>query len=277
MDAGAKGNVDVDVGNDEIPRLIAYRVHRGPALRLVPAPRGRAWMEAITDGVAHHCLPLLMANQAGWLLLSSHAVTATWDGGSGKEAIRLDYGPGPRPYPAVSHTGHGILTWLIPYHFRTPPGWNLLVRGPANCPKPGASPLEGLVETDWAEGALTMSWQLTDPGRPVSFAAGEPFAMLVPQRRGDLEAFQPSIRGLASDAEAERAYWKWAESRRLYLEDVGRTGAEAIKHRWTKDYFRGATPDGTSVPGHQTRLRLREFDDPSGICYPDEPRGSGSG
>jgi hypothetical protein len=39
---------------------------------------------------------------------------------------------------AISHFGSGILTWNVPYLFRTPPGYNLLVRGPANWPKDAA-------------------------------------------------------------------------------------------------------------------------------------------
>ena len=50
----------------------------------------------------------------------------------------------------ASHFGDGILTWHLPILFRTPPGYNLLVRGPANYPKDAVSPLEGIVETDWA-------------------------------------------------------------------------------------------------------------------------------
>src|SRR3712207_8402233 len=37
-----------------------------------------------------------------------------------------------RSLPARSHFGSGILTWNLPFLFRTPPGYNLHVRGPAN-------------------------------------------------------------------------------------------------------------------------------------------------
>jgi hypothetical protein len=89
-------------------------------------------MDATGQRFAYRCLPLLMANQAGWLLLNSHGLRATWDGGDGTQALRLEYVSGEPPYPATSHFGHGILTWHVPYLFRTPPGYNLLARGPAN-------------------------------------------------------------------------------------------------------------------------------------------------
>ncbi len=69
-------------------------------------------------------------------------------------------------YPATSMFGHGILTFHIPFLVRTHPGYNLLVRGPANMPRDGVSPLEGIVETDWAVATFTMSWQLTLSGHP---------------------------------------------------------------------------------------------------------------
>ena len=45
--------------------------------------------------------------------------------------------------PMSSHFGYGILTWTLPYLFRTPPDWNLLARGPSNLPKDGIQALEG--------------------------------------------------------------------------------------------------------------------------------------
>jgi hypothetical protein len=110
----------------------------GRAQRLLEeAPRGGrvAWMDATDQRSAYRCLPLLIANQAGWLLLNSHTLRVTWDGGNGLEALRLEYVTGLPPYPAASHFGYGILTWGVPYVFRTPPGYNLLARGPANWPK----------------------------------------------------------------------------------------------------------------------------------------------
>src|SRR5215207_1860033 len=158
--------------NGTEPFLRAYRVGGAP-LRLVPAPREREWIEATRQRFANRCLPLLVANQAGWFLLNSHPFAAVWDGRIEKEGLRLEYQAGNPPYPAISHFGHGILTWRIPYLFRTPPGWNLLARGPANMPKARITPLEGLVEADWAVATFTMNWQMTAVGQPVTFGVDE--------------------------------------------------------------------------------------------------------
>ena len=101
--------------------------------------------------------------------------------------------------------GYGVLTWTIPYLFRTDPGWNLLARGPANLPQDGVSALEGLVETDWATATFTMNWKMTRPGLPVRFEAGEPFCQIVPQRRHELEAFRPQKASLTDEQRARAA------------------------------------------------------------------------
>ena len=252
--------------DDELA-LIAYRTGPPPAA-LVPAPSMRAWIEATDDRFARRCLPLMMACQAGWFLLNSHSFRATWDGGDGLEALRLEYLSGEPPYPALSHFGYGILTFHVPYLFRTPPGWNLLARGPANWPKDGAFALEGLIETDWATATFTMNWKLTAVGRPVTFEAGEPFCMVVPQRRGELERFRPRVLDLEADPEVARGYAAWGESRERFLAELEVPGSEAVKQGWQKDYFRGTAPDGTAAPAHQTKLPLREADDPEGWCPP---------
>jgi len=243
------------------PPLTAYRVNRSMAMPLVPASREREWMEATDRRFALRCLPLLVANQAGWFLLSAHTVRATWAGGKGAASLRVELLGGDPPCPAVSHFGHGILTWHVPYLFRTAPGYNLLVRGPANWPRDGACPLEGLVEADWSYATFTMNWQVTRRRCPVTFAAGDPIAMLVPQRRGELEAFRPEIRDIERSPAVREPYEEWAEDRAWFNSELRRPGSEARRQEWQKHYFQGSSPVQARVPGHQTRLSLAEFAD----------------
>jgi hypothetical protein len=143
--------------------------------------------------------------------------------------------------------------------FRTPPGYNLLARGPANWPKDGAYALDGVVETDWAVATFTMNWKITAIDRPVLFDEGEPFCMIVPQRRGELEEFEPRIVEIEDDPDVANAYREWTESRNRFLAGLGAAEEDAVKERWQKHYFRGSAPDGTKAPVHQTKLHLREF------------------
>ena len=181
--------------------LLAYRVNSRAYPPPVPSARWRAWANASSHRFANRCLPLLMANQAGWVIGSPSDVEVIWRGGTRMEDLEVTSETEEDGCSASSHFGHGLVTWCIPYLFRTPPGYNLLVRGPANAPKDAIAPLEGLVETDWAIAPHFSRMKLrtgavTRPNIPISFKQGDRcsrICMVVPQRRGELEAFEPTL------------------------------------------------------------------------------------
>lgn len=244
-------------GPVEGPELIAYRMSWLPAMPIVAADQARAWMDATNQRFANRCLPLLIANQSGWLILSTHTFEATWNGGLGTDAIEITYLEGGEPYPAISHFGHGILTWHVPYIFRTSPGWNLWARGPANWPKDSIVPLEGVVEADWIEATFTMNWMFTRPDETITFEVDEPFCMIFPHRRHELEAIRPEIRDLAERPELLDGYTRWSQSRTEFNSSLEKAPPGAAP--WQKNYFRGNAVSGRQAPQHQTKLRLREF------------------
>jgi hypothetical protein len=241
--------------------LIAYRVSNLPAMQLVPAPHQRTWMDATSDRFAYRCLPLVMANQFGWWVLNSSRIVATWNGTDAFDGVRIETENGAL-CPACSHFGSGILTFQLPWLFRTPPGYNLLVRGPTNLPKDAAVPLDGLVESDWSMSTFTMNWQLTRKGVPVVFAKDEPIAMLIPQRRYDLESFYPVERELDSDPEISSQFRLWRRTRTDFLQNLKIGGTEANERGWQKDYMQGRQPSGKEASEHQTKIDLRGFSSP---------------
>ena len=125
----------------------------------------------------------------------------------------------PRESVAFANFGHGMLSWAFLYVLRSPPGWASLVRGVANMPKAAVSPLEGIVEADWYSTGLHIVHKLARPDRWVSYEANEPIAMLVPQRRGDLKAFEPVIQDLDREAAAE--YPRWRTKRQALVDKIG--------------------------------------------------------
>jgi Family of unknown function (DUF6065) len=259
------------------PELVAYPVPDAAPMGLIAAPAGRGWMEATPARFANRCLPLLIANQSGWCLLLDRPVEAVWDGGAGPESLAVSC-PGAPPHPASSVFGHGLLTFHVPFLFRTPVGWNLLVRGPANLPKDGIAPLEGVVESDWAVATFTMNWQLTRPGQEVRFESGEPVCMIVPQRRGELESFRPRIAPLAADPATERAYLDWVESRELYTLHRRLTRSRPGRGPWQKHYFLGTSPAGIGAPSFEQTVEQRCLRYPKAqpLCQGECQTGSGS-
>ena len=259
---GGKGDREPAVGEDR-PALTAIEVAEGAAdFKIVPAPTGRDWMSATRHEFAKRCLPLLIANQHGWEVLSPVDVSFEWDGGETASAVRvIDAMETPAARgPATSHFGHGIVTWTIPYLFRTSPGFNLLVRGPANRPKDGIAALEGVVETDWSPATFTMNWQFTRPG-VVGFRQDEPIALLVPCRRGELERFDTATATFSDgDPQLIAEYRAWRTGRAAFLADLPFSRSSKRRDLWQGDYFRGelgALPGGATA--HQTRLRLKDF------------------
>jgi hypothetical protein len=242
-------------------KLIAYRTGPWPPMRIVVAPADRDWVDATPHRFANRCLPLRIAAQAGWFVLNSNALRATWNGGNGTSDIEIESLDGEEVHYASSHFGSGILTWNLPFLFRTPPGYNLQARGPVNWPKDGAYPLEGIVETDWLESTFTMNWKLTRANLPVVFEADEPICMIVPRRRGELEAFEPEILEIGEEPALAEAYERWGESRTNFNRELEVAGSEAQKRGWQKDYVRGMTLGGVRAKEHQTKLKLKNFAD----------------
>jgi hypothetical protein len=136
-------------------KLIAHVID-GHQVDIRPAPVERDWMEATNQRFAYRCLPLNIANAYGWEVLCNASFLAMWTGGSTIDAIVIEPEPGTIA-PAVSHFGHGILTFHLPCLFRTEPGAELMVQGPINRPKDGIAALSGIIETDWSPYSFTMN------------------------------------------------------------------------------------------------------------------------
>jgi hypothetical protein len=241
-------------------KLIAYLID-GHRMDIRPAPVERDWMDATGDRFAYRCLPLNIANAHGWEILCPASFSAVWNGEEDLAAIEIKFDdPDEQPF-AISHFGHGTLTFHIPCLFRTEPGWDLMAQGPINRPKDGIAALSGIIETDWAPYTFTMNWLFTQPEVDVHFDKGEPFCHIFPVRRGHLASVEPEIRVLSSEPELEQQYQAWNDSRLKFNTELHQPGSQAQAERWQKMYYRGLTPDGlpASIEDHITRLRLRPF------------------
>lgn len=271
------------MGQDE--RIIAFETHPQGDMPVEVAPVERDWMDATHLRFAYRCLPLAIANRSGWVIRNPATFVAVWNGGPAKTDTQLNFNPSqdgfesyqtyttitlntpPKPAEPIrppdprilSHFGAGVITFSIPYLFRTPKSVNLWVKGPANYIKDGVQPLEGVVESDWVASTFTMNWKLTRPRMPVTFRVGEPICMLVPVPRGLAEGLDAVRVPMASDPRVEKEYRDWERSRSQFMVDLEQRGSEANRRGWQKHYFKGETQSGEAVSDHQTRVNLREF------------------
>lgn len=225
--------------------LKAYPVASMEGWSIEPAPSKREWMDETFKKTAYRCLPLIIANQAGWVVRGPASFSATWSGKIDNHGIKIEYDadPGQRAVTALSHFGNGILTFVLPWLFRTAPGFGLLVRGLPNCVKDNAYPLEGIVETDWSPYTFTVNWKIIRPGVPVRFGQGDPVCMILPFRLDMLEQFDCTFEPYESaPPDIQRGLYDFAHKRA-----AGNATAPDGSYETQRDYFTGRYPDGTTA------------------------------
>ncbi len=239
--------------------LTAYRIRPEEGWVIEPAGVRREWMDAFPHRIPYRCLPMVMANQAGWAIRCPIGFKAEWNGGMGMEDIRITPEKGVEDagrFGVLSHFGGGVLTFSMPWLFRTPRGYGLWARGPVNEPRDSCVALEGIVETDWAPYTFTMNWKMMRRGAPVWFKKGDVVCVVTPWPLGMLEEFGARMRGIEEDAELARAHLEFARARRESM----MKGLEEESAPFAKDYYQGKRPDGTRVEAHKSKFVLARFE-----------------
>lgn len=240
--------------------LTAYALSSRACALAVAGPK-REWMDHTPKRFAYQCLPMVIANQAGWLALNQQKFVAVWNGGPDPADLKIEYLEPPVRNSADSIFGSGILTFGVGHLFRTPPGYNLHVRGPANCPKDGVCALEGIVESDWTEALFTMNWKITRPNHPVTFDAEEPIAMITPMQRRLLERFTPEIKNLSDNPDLAALHDEWRTSRLQHNAERRNNTLKRSKKNWQRHYLSGLSIRLEKAKDHQTTITLKRFVD----------------
>ena len=237
--------------------LKCYKIHENPC-PLVPARSNRAWMDDTELRFAYRCLPLSIANAMGWELLLPADIVATWNGSDDLDAVTVDVQDPDYDGPKIagSHFGSGIMTFHIPYLFRTEPGVGLWARGAPNWPKDEIAPLEGIIETDWLSFTFTMNWKFTRPGT-VTFKKGEPFCFLSLIPYHAHSDIQPEVLSIEEAPEIAAEFREWRDKREDFNKRLMAQEPEIVKQGWQKWYIRGQKPDGSKGnQNHVSNLKL---------------------
>ena len=233
-------------------RLIPYGWGEGWQLR--PSPARRHWMDELPH--AYKCLPLVVANQWGWQVLCPTDVVATWDGRPGLEGLRVEVPP--QFVPAIkSQFGAGIITFSPPWLFRTPPGWDLYLKGPSNRWKPNCVPLEGVIETWWLNYTFTLNWKLVQPGTVV-FRQGESLGQLLPVPHSTFEsatAVEAPIGFAEPKAAAELL--EWQEKRRTIAAQKDNVHHMYRTAAGIEDHLQRVNVPPIQIIGTEEALRLK--------------------
>lgn len=230
-----------------------------------PARAPRQWMDRTPDRYVYRCIPLSAANTMGWEILNPVACELLWNGLTPPDQVFV-YQQNPVRYGPRSHFGSGVVTWELPFLFRTPPGYGLVVCGPGNHDHPHISPLDAFVRTDWLPFPFTVNWRLTAKGEPVRFEKHEPIARVFPFPLNLLEETRVELADLGSNPKLESEFHEWREQRTTHYQQ--RRQAEA-RHpqgdiqregQWSRRYARGADAKAAGHR-HQTVFRCAEVHD----------------
>lgn len=237
------------------------------AARLIrPARPRRDWMNRTPESYAYRCIPLSAANTMGWEILNPVHCEFRWNGLTPHSQVfvwrerELRFGP-------KSHFGSGVVTWELPFLFRTPPEYGLVVTGPANHDHPHIAPLDGFIRTDWLPFPFTMNWRITTPDVTVRFEEGEPIARVFPYPLGLLEQTRIELRDLSEDPDFAQRFGEWGERRQQNYREreararSGQPGENPdLEALWNRQYARGSGADGTALE-HQTVFRCVPVED----------------
>jgi hypothetical protein len=214
-----------------------------------------------------YCEALAAASAFGWYIYPPLNFSLVWDGveiawtyegADGWYALRGAQYPGFRqsfeevapdsvkplaPTFLAAAREPGVVQIWSGYLARTPPGWALLSRGPANIPRTqGYEHFEGLVETDTWFGPLFTNIRLTRTNAPVEFHRKYPLFQVQPLLGQCYR--DPSFEVLGLD-DLDTADWQRFEATMSPNADHMRAlGHYAVD---TRKRLRGSSPNLTTV------------------------------
>lgn len=239
-------------------KLIAYKTFDYNVQKLIPAPRTREWMDQTPGAFAYHCLPLVMANSLGWYLTNDVPCEMEWDGTDSCSGLRIwateELTENEKQFLPASHFGSGVVTFQVEFLFWTERKISILTKGPANRPKHGITPLEGVVETDWLPFHFTVNWKMTAKNTRVRFERNEPIAQIIPWPMDFLDTMEPEILSMQSNPELYARFEDYRKKRTAFNETF-----DSDTKKRQKYYVRGEDSFGNKAPDHRTDWRVKPF------------------
>lgn len=242
--------------------LIAYPFRPTDGWTLEPAPLQRDWMDQTPMRAAYRCLPMALANQAGWIIGCPATFKATWNGkNADPKGVQFSYPTKKDEQLGSTCIGSpfasGTISFIVPWLFRTSERYGLWVRGPTNAPRSDVHFLEGLVETDWSPFPFTMNWKIMRPKVDVWFKKGDPVCMVLPYPIALLEEVKPRVESFDANPDLQM-HFEQAKAQRI--SSIERRAA-VTEGKWELSYTRGTNPDGVAAPEHRTNLKLAKFEE----------------
>lgn len=205
----------------------------------------------------YNCLPLAIGNQYGFVISPNFDFNVVWNGGESPDDLNITFihesNLSINKYDILpqSHFGHGILTIVVPFIMRTPPGINIMTINPPNYIINNATVLTGVVETDNLRMAFTFNLKIQEPNRITSFKAGVPIGGFIPIPRYFVDNFElKNCSDVFSKDIVDKENNISEKHKKLRSENIVK---QREKNEFTVDrlYFKGKDIDGNEFLDHQ--------------------------
>jgi len=202
---------------------------------------------------AYFCLPLVIGNQYGFSVKSCYDFEATWNGGDAPSdtTVTVHYGSESKNKQFISsHFGMGIVTLQNRFHFRTPPGINLITMNAPNHFIPNLQNMTGVIETDNLRRDFTFNLKITSPNVTVRVKKGEFIGAILPIPRFTVENYELKM---ADEIFPTKLIQSENEAGQRF--GVERSTVDTKKpHGNGRRYFNGIDIDDNKFYKHQKRL-----------------------
>ena len=262
--AHQKGYSMNDIPKNKIHAYVVPGVQQDVTKSIRPCKITRDWMDDTPARYAYRCIPLTAANSMGWEILNPVDVDMSWSGKEGGDQLSIN--PQKQdPFAPRPHFGSGTVTWYVPFLFRTPPDYGLIVMGPANQDKQAIVPLDAFIRSDWLPFPFTMNWRFTKPNTKVTFKAGEAICRILPYPLALLNEMELEVRSLEEVPEFMQKVQMWDQERQGNYQRQREAEAQwakegrkpELKELWNSNYAKGKA-DPTPKEPHQNLFKCNE-------------------
>lgn len=230
--------------------IIVHRLDRDREIfKIVPLSLHRKWMNDTTKKFAYKCLPLNIANQYGWTVLSPSDFSVSWHGGSGPDQVEIfSSDPDFPDKHVISHFGEGTFTLQLDFIIQTPENYSLYIRGVPNEMSSIIKPLDAIVETDWLPFTFTYNYRFIEPG-VVDIKKGDPLFVFFPIERNSVENFKLKQTKIEDNKELLEEYLEYARARAEFNE------SKNPDNKYQQFYLNGQSPvKKYTIKNHIKRL-----------------------
>jgi len=205
---------------------------------------------------AYNCLPLVMANQHGFVLNSLYDFTVEWNGGDAQEDVKITFKDENehRKHAEIQriepHFGMGTFTIQTCYTLRTPKGVNLMTFNPPNLFIDGLCCMTAVIETDNLRRDFTFNTRVTTSDSIVRVSKGDPLGCIIPYPRHFIDKYEMVVATDCLTDEQIRNEQRCATDHGIERSDydINNKGANGHRYRNGEDVY------GQKFEDHQTKL-----------------------